>query len=103
MKKIFIELPSWLGDTLMATPAIENLIKYYGEVEISLFGSKISIEALKQHPSVVNTYVLDKNILSLYRFAQTFEEFDIFFSFRGSLRAKFIKFLIPSKRKYQFN
>ena len=30
--KILIELPSWLGDTVMTTPAIENLLKHFGEV-----------------------------------------------------------------------
>ena len=27
--KIFIEIPSWLGDAIMATPAIQNIIKTY--------------------------------------------------------------------------
>jgi len=26
--KILIELPTWLGDAVMATPAIENLANY---------------------------------------------------------------------------
>ena len=29
--RILIEIPTWLGDAVMATPAIENLINYYNE------------------------------------------------------------------------
>ena len=57
--KILIELPTWLGDTVMATPAIENLLNYYDESEVTLIGSFISIELLKNHPKVKKTQVLD--------------------------------------------
>ncbi|MDA8905285.1 glycosyltransferase family 9 protein [Candidatus Thioglobus sp.] len=101
--KILIEIPSWLGDAVMTTPAIENLINYFGDVEITLLGSFISIEALKNHPKVIKTYVLDKKFINLYKTLKAFEEFDIFFSFRGSFRAKFTKFFISSAKKYQFD
>ena len=38
--KILIELPTWLGDTVMATPAIENIINYYENSNITLIGSE---------------------------------------------------------------
>ena len=44
--RILIELPSWLGDTVMATPAIENLFKFYNQSEFIIVGSEISIEVL---------------------------------------------------------
>ena len=47
--KILIELPTWLGDATMASPAIENLLRYYENSEITLLGSPISIEILKNH------------------------------------------------------
>mgnify|MGYP003973277111 FL=1 len=100
--KILIELPSWLGDTIMTTPAIENIKKHFGEVEITLVGSLISIEALKSHPSVVKTYVLDKKIINMYRALKDLQEFDLFFSFRSSLRAKLMKFFVSSPLKYQY-
>ena len=52
---ILIELPTWLGDTVMASPAIENLANFYKDPKITLIGSLISIETLKNHPKVVNT------------------------------------------------
>ena len=101
--KILIELPTWLGDTVMATPAIENLVNHFNNVEITLLGSFAAIEALKNHPKVLKTYVLDKQYINLYKTLKNFDEFDVFFSFRSSLRSKFIKFYISSKSKYQFD
>ena len=101
--KVSIELPTWLGDTIMASPAIENLINYCSDSEITLIGSDIAIEAMKNHPKVTKTYVLEKNYISLYRTILSMEEFDIFVSFRGSIRSKLIKFCISAKTKHQFD
>jgi heptosyltransferase-2 len=101
--KILIELPTWLGDTVMATPAIENLASHFNNVEITLLGSFVSITAFKNHPKVLKTYVLDKQYINLYKTLKDFDEFDVFLSFRSSLRSKFIKFYISSKSKYQFD
>lgn len=101
--KLLIELPTWLGDTVMVTPAIENIIKFYPDVNITLIGSADSIQALKYHPKIDKTYVIEKKIISLIKALKFFEDFDIFLSFRGSLRARLTKFLIPAKRKFQFN
>ena len=101
--KILIELPTWLGDCVMATPAIENIVNFNNDVEITFIGSFIAIEALKNHPKVVKTVVLDKKYRVLYKIARNLGEFDYFFSFRSSLRTKFLKFLISAKSKYQFD
>ena len=101
--KILIELPTWLGDCVMATPAIENIVNFNNDVQITFIGSFVSIEALKNHPKVVKTVVLDKKYRVLYKTARNLGEFDYFFSFRSSLRTKFLKFLISAKNKYQFD
>ena len=101
--KILIELPTWLGDTVMSTPAIENLVNFFDDSQITLVGSFVAIEILKYHPKIVKTYVLDKKFSNFYKTAKSFGEFDAFFSFRTSLRSKFMKFFISSKNKYQFN
>ena len=31
--KLLIEIPAWLGDAVMVTPAIENIANYYNEHE----------------------------------------------------------------------
>jgi heptosyltransferase II len=101
--KILIETPSWLGDAVMTSPAIENLVNHFTDVEITLIGSAISISTLKNHPNVVKTHVVDKNLNNLFKTLINIGEFDIFLSFRSSLRAKLIKLFISSEKKYQFN
>ena len=73
--KILIELPTWLGDSIMTSPAIENLINNYQDTEITLLGSSTSIGPIKKHPKVVNTYVLDKHYLKLYKLILKLESF----------------------------
>ena len=97
--RILIELPTWLGDAVMVTPTIENLVNYYDESEVILIGSFISIEVLKNHPRISNTYVIRKKYTSLYKISKKLGKFDIFFSFRSSFRTKFFKLLILSKKK----
>jgi heptosyltransferase-2 len=87
----------------MATPAIENIVNFYNDVEITFIGSFISIEALKNHPKAIKTFVLDKKYTSLYKISRDLGNFDAFFSFRSSIRSKFLKFLISAKKKYQFD
>jgi len=101
--KILIELPTWLGDAIMVTPAIENIVNFENDVEITFIGSFVAIEALKNHPKVVKTAVLDKKYTSLYKTSHNLGNFDAFFSFRSSIRSKFLKFLISAKNKYQFD
>jgi len=101
--KVLIELPTWLGDCVMATPAIENIVNFDNEIEITFIGSFVSIEAMKNHPKVVKTAILSKKYNDLYRISKDLGRFDAFFSFRSSLRSKFLKFSISAEKKYQFD
>tara|TARA_B100000787_G_scaffold170207_1_gene164836 strand:+ start:3565 stop:4494 length:930 start_codon:yes stop_codon:yes gene_type:complete len=101
--KVLIELPTWLGDTVMTTPAIENLISHFGNVEITLIGSYISIETLKNHPNVVKIYEMDKQYSFFIKFLKELGKFDSFFSFRSSWRSTIFKFFVKSHNKYQFS
>ena len=101
--KILIELPTWLGDTVMVSPAIENLVNHNKNAEIILVGSHVSIETLKNHPKVIQSLVLDKNYYYLYKSIKNFAEFDLFLTFRSSLRSKVLKFFVSCKNKFQFD
>ena len=101
--KVLIEHPTWLGDCVMATPAIENIVNFYNGVQITFIGSFVSIEAMKNHPKSVKTVVLDKKYSALYKTAKNLGKFDAFFSFRSSFRTKFLKFFISTQNKYQFD
>ena len=101
--KALIEIPNWLGDCVMFTPAFDNIINYYNDIEITIFGAKTSIDLIKSHPKVVKTLTIDsKNKFSYKTFAHL-GSFDVFFSFRGSIRAKIIKFIISATNKYQYS
>ncbi len=57
--KILIVLPNWLGDAVMATPALELLSQKYPDAEFTFVGSFVAIEALKYHP-LCKRAVIDK-------------------------------------------
>lgn len=101
--RILVETPTWLGDAVMASPAIENLINYYDGSEIILVGSLPSIEALKNHPKIFSSYILEKKYNSLYKISKKLGKFDIFISFKRSFRSSFFMQFISSKKKFQFN
>ena len=101
--RVLIELPTWLGDCVMATPAIENIASIYPEAELTFVGSAVAIAAVKHHPQTQAIQVLDKPYLLLYRVARSLGRFDIFISFRSSTRSKIFGFFILADRKYQFN
>ena len=77
--KILIELPTWLGDCVMATPAIENIVNFHNDVEITFIGSFVAIEALKNHPKVVKIEVLNKKYRDLVKISRELGDFDVFF------------------------
>tara|TARA_B110000008_G_C16933044_1_gene549504 strand:+ start:681 stop:1628 length:948 start_codon:yes stop_codon:yes gene_type:complete len=100
--RILIELPSWLGDTVMATPAIENLINFYSQSEFVIVGSKISIEVLKNHPNISKIYELDKKYFSIFLLSKELKRFDKFFTFRNSFRSNLFNFFIKSNEKFVY-
>mgnify|MGYP006084414609 CR=1 FL=1 len=97
--KILIELPSWIGDSVMATPAIENIIKHFSKCEITLIGAPSALEIFSFHPKILRLIPLNKNYFQLYFLTKSLGDFDLFFSFRGSIRSKILKFFIKSKSK----
>ncbi len=101
--KLLIELPTWMGDSVMATPAIENVLRYYNRPKVTLIGSFISTELLKKSLNEEQAIVLNKKSFNLYKTAKNLGEFDVFISFRSSFRSKLIKLFVTSKNKYQFD
>ena len=58
---------------------------------------------MKNNPKVVKTITFDsKNKLFFTPFTKL-DLYDVYFSFRGSLRAKFLKFSVNANKKFQFN
>ena len=101
--KLLIELPSWIGDTVMATPSLVNLINHFEAPKVTLIGSFVSNELIKNNPFIEESIILNKNYIDLYNSTKDLGQFDIFISYRGSLRTKIMKKFISSKFKYQFD
>lgn len=93
--KILIILPNWLGDAVMATPAIELLATQYPNAEFTFVGSYVSIEALKYHP-LCKIAVVDKTkkssnrIKATYTLAKKLGSFDLAISFRNQIHSSLL-------------
>jgi heptosyltransferase II len=95
--KILIILPNWLGDAVMATPAIEALCVIYPDAELTLVGSYVSIEVLKHHPqckrhTVDETKKGGNRFINTYRFAQELGVHDLAITFRNQLHSSLLLF-----------
>jgi heptosyltransferase-2 len=93
--KILIILPNWLGDAVMATPAIELLSKYHPGAKFTFVGSYASIEAIKYHPlcekAIVDETKKAKNrIVATYKLARALGEFHLAVSFRNQLHSSLL-------------
>ncbi|CAC9632266.1 ADP-heptose--lipooligosaccharide heptosyltransferase II [uncultured Gammaproteobacteria bacterium] len=97
MLKILIEIPTWLGDCVMATPAIENIAKQHPDAQITIFGSKVATEIFKHHPRV-NRIIVDESrnqkyrLYYLYKIAKQLGQFDCAISFRRTITSKLFIF-----------
>ncbi len=106
--RIFIELPTWLGDAIMASVAIGNILDKFPESKVTIFGSFVATEIYKGFPQVekvILNYSKEGNnrYISLYKIAKNAGVFDLAFSFRGSsFGTKYLLFLIKAKHKYQY-
>ena len=93
--RILIILPNWLGDAIMATPAIELLVKYYPDAQLTFVGSYVSIEAIKHHPNtqlaiVDETKKASSRLLATYKLAKQLGKFDMAISFRNQIHASLL-------------
>ena len=107
MSRIFIELPTWLGDGVMATPAIENLLKIYPGAQLTVFGSFVSTALFKHHPNIKQLIIDDSKqsgnrLIKLYKTARALGRFDVALSFRSSFASKWLIFCV-SAQKFTLN
>lgn len=105
--KIFIEIPTWLGDAVMATPAIENIIATYPNANLTIFGSLISTKLFLKHPNVDKIIIDDSKkeanrYINLYKLARSVGKVDIAFSFRKNFTTTFLLWFIEAKEKYKY-
>ena len=104
MSRIFIELPTWLGDGVMATPAIENLLKIYPDAQLTVFGSFVSTALFKHHPNIEQLIIDDSKqsgnrLINLYKTSRSLGRFDVALSFRSSFASKWLLFCMSAQKK----
>jgi heptosyltransferase-2 len=104
-KKILIEVPTWLGDCVMTTPAINNIIKQYPTHKLIIFGSFVSTKVFLNHPNVTKIIIDDsKNkgnrYINLYNLAKSIKSIDLAFSFRKNFTTKFFLYFLNASKKF---
>ncbi len=114
--RIFVELPTWLGDAVMASAAVDALWREFGgecdgergeKVSFVFFGSFVATELYKTHPACEKVVVDESRkggfrFLNLVRTARALGKFDMAFSFRGSFASSFFLAFLRAKKKSQF-
>lgn len=105
--KIFIEIPTWLGDAVMATPTIENIIAVYPDAKLTILGSFVSSKIFLHHPNVEKIIIDDSRkegfrYKNLYKIAKSVENVDIALSFRRNFTSDFLLFFIDANKKYRY-
>ena len=104
MNRVLIEIPTWLGDCVMATPAIENIIKTYPNVKLTIFGSFVSTALFEEHPNV-EKIILDESkkapsrLKWIYQTAKSLGEFDTAITFRRTFFSKLFIWFSHAKTK----
>jgi len=95
--KLFIEIPTWLGDSVMSSGAIDAVIDHFDADEVIIFGN--FVELFAQHKKVTKLIKDDRK----HRFTQLFKlpKVDVAISFRRSLYSKILVNFV-AKRGYTF-
>ena len=106
--KLLIEIPTWLGDAIMATPAIENILKQYQNSDVTIVGSYVSTQLFINDKRIKNIIVdnTKKTTLrywSLYRLSKSLGKFDLAISFRSSFSSKILLFFVNALEKYNYS
>lgn len=105
--RIFIEVPVWLGDTIMASVAVRNIISSYKGSEIIIFGSKVATQIYGSF-SGVSKVVVDESKSAknrwfwLYRKCKELGKFDLAISFRRQYSTRFLLFFLNAKDKFRY-
>lgn len=126
--KVFINLPTWLGDTIMASVALRLIFSHFESLvegikndtqsaknthsknlKFVLYGSFVACELFKDYANVTICVQKPKNkgflrrFFDFYKLGRGWGEFDYSFSFRSAFSAKIMLFLLRSKHKFIFD
>ncbi len=60
-RKLLVRVPNWLGDTLMATPAVSEITRIFPEADISILARKPFAGFWENFPGIRKVYSLGEN------------------------------------------
>lgn len=105
--KLLIEIPTWLGDAIMATPAIENLIENLKPNEITIVGSFVSTKLFAQDKRITNIIVDESKkskcrFYGIYNLSKKIKKHDMAISFRSSMTSKLLLWLTKTPKRYTY-
>ncbi|MCR6591845.1 lipopolysaccharide heptosyltransferase II [Campylobacter insulaenigrae] len=102
--KIFINLPTWLGDAVMASAAIYAIREKFKNAEFIFYGSFTSTELFKRLP---NSKIIVENKKQRYtqilKLRPQLGFFNLAFSFRSAFSSKIILNLIKTQKRFYFD
>ena len=101
--RILIEIPTWLGDAVMTTPAIENIIKYFPKAEVIIFGSNEVVKIFSLNKKIAKTLIIEKSIKKYLLNINKLKKIDLFISFRNSIYFFLITFLLKPKKSHKYS
>ncbi|EAH5063459.1 lipopolysaccharide heptosyltransferase II [Campylobacter coli] len=102
--KIFIHLPTWLGDAVMASPALYAIKEHFKNAQFILYGSLVSTALFKEFP---NSKIIIENKQSRYKQAlslrKELDKIDLSFTFRSAFSSKIILHILKTRQRYFFD
>ncbi len=97
--RILVRMPNWIGDAVMVTPALNNLVAHYQDARFVLVGSPLVVEMFRSDPRfravLADTSKQGKmRLLGITRFARQLRAdhgpFDLAWSFVNSLSSRLL-------------
>lgn len=100
---ILIRLPNWLGDSVMATFALEILYQTYPNAKFYLVGSKVSCALFSHYPNTTtltdNSKQANSRILALYKLAKSIPPCEIAITFQNNFLSALFLFFNRAKTR----
>jgi len=101
--RVLFEIPTWIGDVVMITPALDNFFVNFPMAEVTLLGSKTALEVLSFNKKISSVIVLESGLRKNFKFIKQIDNHDYYVSFRNSLRSKILFFFTKKSPKHFFN
>lgn len=108
-KKILVRAPNWIGDAVMATPALSALRCSFPEAEIVVLAKPAIAAVFKAHPDIDRIIPYEKpgkdaGFFGLWRLSQSLrlEHFDLAFLLQNAIEAALIAFFAGIPKRVGF-